>query len=90
MVSLEKSEKFQKEYNEWKTVAESMENMRAKAELENLLEQLLGIVKKIDIEHAKLATQHIMPDLVGESRQELSNIRSNIHKIIKDYKNSIK
>jgi len=90
MVSLEKSEKFQKEFNEWKIIAESMENMRAKAELENLLEQLGKMVKKIDIEHVKLATQHIMPDVVGESRQEIFNVRNKIQRIIKDYNSSIK
>jgi len=90
MVSLEKSEKFQKEYNEWKAVAESMENMRAKAELYNLLEQLSKMVKKIDVEHVKLATQHTMPDIINDSRQQLFDLRSKIQKIVKDYNTTIK
>lgn len=90
MVSLEKSEKFQKEFNEWKIIAESIENMRAKAELENLLEQLSRIVKRIDTEHVKLATQHTMPDIINDSRQELFNLRSKIQKIVKDYNTTIK
>lgn len=90
MVSLEKSEKFQKEYNEWKSIAESMENMRAKAELEGLLEQLIRTVKKIDIEHNKLITESVIPEFVVDSRSQLFDIRKKIDRVIKDYTQSIK
>lgn len=90
MISLEKSKKFQTEYNNWKQVSETITNIKTKAELDSLLEQLLKTVKKIDTEHTKLSTQHIMPDLVTDQRNNLSSIRGKIQRIIKDYESSIK
>lgn len=87
MISLEKSEKFQSEYNEWLKKAESIDNMRAKAELDGLLEQMLNEVRKIDRCHISLLVKNGIAEDVNESRKNLLNIRKKIDKILKSVSN---
>ena len=89
MFSLEKSERFQKEYTDFSHRAEKVENMRVRGELDTLLKQLLAQVRIIDMEHKNVMSKTGIADTVSDSRTKLSSIRKKITKYLEDYENSL-
>ena len=84
MISLEKSERFQNEFNEWTIKTAQVTNQKAKAQLENLLVELQRSVRKIDSTHNKIFTEHVFSDTVTDSRRDLLNLRQKIFKLLKE------
>jgi|AACY02.3.fsa_nt_gi hypothetical protein len=89
MFSLEKSERFQKEYTDFSSRAEKVENMRVRGELDTLLKQLLAQVRIIDMEHKNVMSKTGIADTVSDSRTKLATIRKKITKYLEDYENSL-
>lgn len=90
MISLEKSERFQQEYNRYQTYLEKIENPKLKAEFELLLKSLTQEVKKINEQHQQLSMRNTLSDVVHDSRNRLSDVRKKLEKIIKDVDRSKK
>ena len=89
MFSLEKSERFQKEYTDFSRRAEKVENMRVRGELDTLLKQLLAQVRIIDMEHKNVMSKTGIAETVSDSRTKLASIRKKITKYLEDYENSL-
>ena len=89
MFSLEKSERFKKEYTDFSSRAEKVENMRVRGELDTLLKQLLAQVRIIDMEHKNVMSKTGIADTVSDSRTKLASIRKKITKYLEDYENSL-
>jgi len=89
MFSLEKSKRFQKEYTDFSSRAEKVENMRVRGELDTLLKQLLAQVRIIDMEHKNVMSKTGIADTVSDSRTKLASIRKKITKYLEDYENSL-
>jgi len=85
MVSLEKSEKFQNEYNEYRKKIDALDNMRVKAELEGLLEKLIAEIRNIDRQHQLLVNRNTLADITADSKHKVVDIRRKIAKLLEDY-----
>lgn len=90
MVSLEHSERFQKEYTEFKERIDKVDNMRVRGELDNLMQSLINEVRKLDNEHKNVISKTSIPEVVTSSRQNLLQIRQKITKYLDDYEKSVK
>ncbi len=90
MLSLFKSDRFKKEFEDYKKVAADLQNPALKNELETLIKQLVSEVQKIDLGHTNIIQKNEVTSNLGEARTRLSDIRKKIHRIVEDYKKSIK
>jgi len=89
MFSLEKSQRFQQEYQDFLSRTEKVDNLRVRGELDNLLQQLLRQVRIIDMEHKNVMSKTGIADTVSESRTKLASIRKKIVKFLEDYEHSL-
>mgnify|MGYP001548914685 CR=1 FL=1 len=89
MISLEKSKKFQDEYNGYLEKTKKVKTMRVRAELDQLLKQLLLQVKEIDKQHQQLAVKNTLSDSANISKIKLSETRKKIQKLLKDYERTL-
>jgi len=88
-ISIEKSEKFQKEYKSFQNKIEEIENLKVKSELENLLSMLLAEVKLIDKAHVDLYSKNYLNDGIQEQRNKVAGIRQKIARKLEDYNKTI-
>jgi hypothetical protein len=89
MPQLEKSKKFQDEFNKWKEVIENADNSKVKIEGTRLLEKLQRSVRSIDQLHSQIfGGNNSMVSSVEDTRYEISNLRKQIDKLVSDYKKS--
>lgn len=89
MFSLEKSQRFQQEYQDFLSRTEKVDNLRVRGELDNLLQQLIRQVRIIDMEHKNVMSKVGIGDAVSDSRTKLASIRKKIAKFLEDYENSL-
>lgn len=89
MFSLEKSQRFQQEYQDFLSRTEKVDNLRVRGELDNLLQQLLRQVRIIDMEHKNVMSKTGIADTVSDSRTKLASIRKKITKFLEDYERSL-
>ena len=89
MFSLEKSQRFQQEYQDFLSRTEKVDNLRVRGELDNLLQQLLRQVRIIDMEHKNVMSKTGIADTVSDSRTKLASIRKKIAKFLEDYERSL-
>jgi len=82
-MNLEKSQRFQKEYQKYKEKIDIIENPKIKSEAELLLKSLVAEVKRINDHHSRLLTSGSLSDMVQDSRHRIVEIRKKIEKIIK-------
>ena len=82
-MNLEKSERFQKEYQKYKTKIDTIENTTKKNEAEALLKSLVSEVKRINDHHNRLLTSGTLSDMVQDSRHRIVELRKKLEKIIK-------
>lgn len=90
MLSVFKSDRFKKEFEEYKKVAEELENSTVKNELELLIKQLVAEVQKIDIGHTNIIQKNEVTSNLGEARTKIAEVRKRIHRIVEDHKNAVK
>lgn len=72
---LSKSERFLKEYEDFKTRISKVSDPGKKAELTQLLNQLVSEVKSIDNKHGEISMAGRLPGAVTDLRENLTNIR---------------
>ena len=80
MLSIEKSEKFQKELNDWTMQLEKVTNENVKKEISLLLNNLVKQVRLLDNCHNDLGTTNRISTNTLEFRQAILEIRKAIHK----------
>jgi len=85
MLSIYKSEKFQNEYNDFKTRIDKVDDLRLKSTLENLLRQLETKVKRLDSQHSELIMSRQMKSLGNDIKDELLDLRKSLDKKLKDF-----
>jgi len=90
MVSLEKSEKFQKDLVNFNERIEAVSDLRVRGELDKLIQDLINEVRKLDNSHRNVISKTAIPDAVTDSRQNLLHIRQKITKYLDDYEKSVK
>ena len=85
MLSIYKSDKFQNEYNDFKTRIDKVDDLRLKSTLENLLRQLETKVKRLDSQHNELIMSRQMKSLGSDIKDELLDLRKSLDKKLKDF-----
>jgi len=72
---LSKSERFLKEYDDFKNRIAKISDPAKKAELSQLLNQLVAEVRAIDNKHGEVNVAGRLPGAVTDIRENLTNIR---------------
>lgn len=88
--TLEKSEKFQNEYNLFKEKIENIDNDKIKNDLNILLTKLLSEVRAIDNQHRSIYERRYQPSMTDDSRSKIIEIRKKISKTLDDWEKSKK
>ena len=86
MLNLEKSENFQKEYNEFNERISAVSNESVKLELHGMLQNLLKEVKYLDQQHQDLSSNNRLPTSAIDSRQNIVVLRKNLIAKLRDWK----
>ena len=86
MLNLEKSENFQKEYNEFNENISAFSNESVKLELQGMLQNLLKEVKYIDQQHQDLSLNNRLPSGAIDTRQNIVLIRKQLINKLRDWK----
>ena len=85
MLNLEKSENFQKEYNEFNKQISTVSNESVKLELQGMLQNLLKEVKYLDQQHQDLSLNNRLPSAAIDTRQNIVLIRKNLMSKLRDW-----
>ena len=83
--TIERSEKFQNEYNNFSSRIDAITDENVKAELNLLLKNLVFEVRAIDKQHDELMTKHQLPSMVTELRTKIMDIRKRLSKRLEEY-----
>ena len=86
--TLEKNERFQTEYNSFRTRIANIQNEKAKTELTGMLTNLLREVRMLDEQHLDIFTAKQIPSLVPEIRSRIQEIRQSLDRRLKDWEQS--
>lgn len=86
--TLENSEKFKTEFNNFKSKISEITNESVKKDLNEKLTQLLREVRFIDMQHQELLMRKEIPSMVPDSRSKLSEVRKYIIKKLEDWDRS--
>lgn len=90
MLSLYKSEQFQKEYNDWKSEIEKITDLRLKSNLENHLSKLVNSVKQLDSQHYEAILARQVKSMGTDRKDDIQELRKIIHTKLRDWKESNK
>ena len=90
MLTLLKSERFQKEYQEFSKQISLIENESFKKEMNGLLNKLLHEVKSIDNNAAQLIIGQTLLQRSDDSRETVLGLRRELSKKLADYQKSLK
>ena len=85
MLSLYKSERFQKELETYREHIEKVTDLRIKSNLENQLNKLINQVKNLDAHHEEMIFSKQIKEMSGENRDKITEIRKTLDRMIKDY-----
>jgi hypothetical protein len=88
MLTLLKSEKFQKEYKDFQDKISTVTNENIKKELEGLLSKLVNEVKSLDLQHQELSTTKQFPITASDARSNIIEIRKQIDRRLRDWAES--
>lgn len=78
MLSISRSERFKKDYENYKTAIDQIEDSQTKTELNRLLVDLVNEVKSIDQYYENLAIGSDMPSRIDDSRSSITSIRKEL------------
>lgn len=89
MLTLLKSERFQKEYKEFSDKINTVENEDLKNQLSGLLGNLVNEVKKLDSQHVDIMSSVTRPD-VSDAKMTILELRKTISRRLEEYSNTTK
>ena len=78
MLSISRSERFKKDYENYKNAIDQLEDSQTKTELNRLLLDLVNEVKSIDQYYENLAIGSDMPSRIDDSRFSITAIRKEL------------
>lgn len=91
MLSLRKSNAFQKDYSNWKQqISEITDNEQVHKELSRLLNELVSQVNFLDNQHLDLSTNNRLSAQSSEAKTRIVELRKQIDKRLDEYKKSQK
>lgn len=84
---LEKSVRFQEDYNRYQSVISKMPDGNLKQEVNQLLNNLVSEIKKLDHRHMEMINSRQMASVGTEIKQDITTIRKQLELKIKDWQN---
>ena len=84
MLTILRSEKFQKDYEDYKTAISLLTNPDTKKRADQLLTKLVNEVKFIDSRHQELFLTGNTPARLDESKMNIASIRKQLDRILKN------
>jgi hypothetical protein len=87
-MQLSKSERFIKEYEEFKAKIAKVPDPKKQTELTALLNQMLAEVRAIDNKHSEISMMGRLPEAVNDLRDNLTSIRKNLVNRLQGYENN--
>ena len=85
---LQRSSRFQEDCAKYRTAIDSMPDGVAKQESQQLLNKLIGEIKKLDSMHMEMIYSRQLPSIGGEMKQDITAIRQKLETRIKDWSQS--
>jgi hypothetical protein len=82
---LQKSSRFQKDCERYRTAINCMPDGAAKQESQQLLNKLISGIKTLDSMHMEMIYSRQLPTMGGEMKQDITAIRQKLETIIKDW-----
>ena len=87
-MQLSKSERFVKEYEDFKTRIAKVSDPKKQAELTSLLNQLVAEVRAIDNKHGEISIIGRLPGAVTDLRENLTSIRKTLVNKLQGYESN--
>ena len=84
---LEKSVRFQEDYNRYQSIISKMPDGNLKQEVNQLLNNLVSEIKKLDHRHMEMINSRHMASVGTEIKQDITTIRKQLELKIKDWQN---
>jgi|SRR6056300_983467 hypothetical protein len=85
MLSLYKSERFQKEYNDFKTRISRVTDEKLKITLENFLNKLASHARNLDNQHEEMIFSKQMKSMSNDLRDNILEVRKTLDKKLSDW-----
>ncbi len=83
--TIENSEKFETEYNNFRSRISAITNEKVKTELNGLLMSLLREVRNLDAQHQDIFVNKELPSAVVETRSKIGESRQSLLKRLEDW-----
>jgi hypothetical protein len=87
---LQKSSRFQEDCDRYQSAIDEMPDGDFKQDIKQLLNKLVGEIKKLDSMHMEMIYTRQLPSMGGDMKQEITTIRRQLETKIKDWKESKK
>ncbi len=84
--TIEKSERFQREYKRFKEQIDNIDAPQLKQDLSNLLDDLVIEVKKVDTAASSANVRFALTNNIPDSKNKIAEIRKRLTKKLDDYK----
>lgn len=85
MLTIYKSKVFQEDYQKYQSKIEEVSNEIVKTKLNELLNNLVAEVRKIDALHQDVFARRSLADATNDSKLKVIKIRKDLDKILKDW-----
>ena len=82
---LQRSSRFQEDCAKYRTAIGTMPDGPAKQESQQLLNKLIGEIKKLDSMHMEMIYSRQLPTMGGDMKQDITNIRKQLETRIRDW-----
>ena len=82
---LQKSSRFQEDYERYCAAIDTMPDSAVKQESQQLLNKLVAEIKKLDSMHMEMIYNRQLPTMGGEMKQDITSIRKKLETRLKDW-----
>ncbi len=82
---LQKSSRFQEDYERYRTAIDTMPDGAAKQESQQLLNKLVAEIKKLDSMHMEMIYSRQLPTMGSEMKQDITAIRKKLETKLRDW-----
>jgi gas vesicle protein len=82
---LQKSSRFQEDYERYSTAIDSLPDGAAKQESQQLLNKLISEIKKLDSMHMEMIYSRQLPTMGSDMKQDITTIRKKLETRLKDW-----
>lgn len=83
--TIQRSSRFQEEYNRFKSIIDTMPSSPTKAEAEMLLNKLVNEVRQLDNNHNEMIQNRQLGQMSGEIRERIVSLRKRLDKKLSDW-----